>query len=58
MPDRPAPPWAALFAKPEQADQLSWGREPMVFAASDAADLVAAVAPAAPEPELRLAWPA
>src|SRR4051812_28767591 len=36
MQDRPTPPWAMLFAKPEQADQLRWGREPMVFAASDA----------------------
>jgi hypothetical protein len=25
-----------FFAKPEQADQLRWGREPMVFAGSDA----------------------
>lgn len=36
MPDRTNPPWAMLFAKPEQADQLQWGREPMVFAGSDA----------------------
>ena len=30
-----APAWAALFAKPEQAEDLRWGREHLVFAAAD-----------------------
>ncbi|WP_206797208.1 JmjC domain-containing protein [Amycolatopsis sp. MtRt-6] len=31
------PAWAALFAKPEQAQDLRWGREHLVFAAADPA---------------------
>ena len=29
------PAWLALFAKPEQAEDLRWGREHLVFAAAD-----------------------
>jgi hypothetical protein len=31
------PAWSALFAKPEQAQNLRWGREHLVFAAADSA---------------------